>query len=390
MTDAEREMETKRGSESATEAVVNSSAIIELPSELLFTIFSRLTLREIVICHSVCRLFRQTLTSTSFIPLASHIPPLPLFILRPSNHHNHSSSTLYALDPFRSHQLLRLPLDFMIPFRSKETTLTPVASSFGLLYLWSNPHSSIIVCNPLTLRFRFLLMLGSSWSLRHVTVLVGSPGEVVVFNHRSAIYFSQTFGRTSTDLPYRFRSPILVSDKIFALCDTGLRRQWTLVSGKKPQQFGRPAWETVEFGSWERVERHEWKAVFDSLEQPRLIRGRGNNEILMAGGLRSLQDATCSTFLILRLDLDRLEWDEVGRMPKKMFKCFKDSTKLKAFGGGDWVFFSGKCVQRLAMWNSSSLDWRWLHGVDGRRKSVRKGFLFDASLTSVPWSSTSS
>ncbi|XXG47009.1 hypothetical protein AAC387_Pa02g1722 [Persea americana] len=127
----------------------------------------------------------------------------------------------------------------------------------------------------------------------------------------------------------------------------------------------------------------EWKALLNKLEQPRLIHGRGNNEILMAGGLRSW-DASCSTFVILRLHLDRLEWDEVGRMPKMMFKWFEDSPKLKAFGGGDWVYVSGKSVRRVAMWNSSSSDWRWLHGVDGHRKSVRKGFVFDATLTAVP------
>lgn len=131
------------------------------------------------------------------------------------------------------------------------------------------------------------------------------------------------------------------------------------------------------------MEKDEWKALLNKLEQPRLIRGRGNNEILMAGGLRSW-DASCSTFVILRLDLDRLEWDEVGRMPKMMFKWFEDSPKLKAFGGGDWVYVSGKSVRRVAVWNSSSSDWRWLHGVDGHRKSVRKGFVFDATLTAVP------
>ncbi|RWR73080.1 SKP1-interacting partner 15 [Cinnamomum micranthum f. kanehirae] len=376
-------METKRGSESAPEPVFNSSPIVELPLELLLNIFSHLTLREIVLCRSVCRLFRQTLTSSSFLRLASLIPPLPLLILRPSNHHHHhhhhhSSSIVNAFDPFHN-QLLSFPLDFITPFQS--TKITPVASSSGLLYLWSNPHSSLIVCNPLTRRFRLLFTLGSSWSLRHATVLVGSPGEVVVFNNLSALYYSPKFGRLSTYLAYKYRSPIVVSKTIFALCYTGPppwwqpnESPWKLFSCKL-QHFCR--------SGWERVDKAEWKAFLNMLEQPRLIRGRGNNEILMAGGLRSW-DPPCSTFVILRLDLDRLEWDEVGRMPKRMFKWFEDSPKLKAFGGGDWVYVSGKSVRRVAMWNSSSSDWRWLHGVDGQRKSVRKGFVFHASLTAVP------
>ncbi|XXG47409.1 hypothetical protein AAC387_Pa02g2070 [Persea americana] len=125
-------METKRGSESALESIVNSSPITELPLELLLNIFSHLTLREIIICRSVCHLFHQSQTSSSSLRLDSRIPPLPLLILRPSNphHHHHSSSILHAFDPFLN-QLLRFPFDFITPFQSTKTT--PVASPSGLL-----------------------------------------------------------------------------------------------------------------------------------------------------------------------------------------------------------------------------------------------------------------
>lgn len=58
---------------------------------------------------------------------------------------------------------------------------------------------------------------------------------------------------------------------------------------------------------------------FDLLKKPRLVKGIGK-KILMVGGLKSSfsLNNSCSTILILILDLESLEWDEAGRMPLEM------------------------------------------------------------------------
>ncbi|CAL5386482.1 unnamed protein product [Camellia sinensis] len=368
---------------------MDSSPIYFLPQDTLHQIFSNLPLREIIRCRSVCKFFNQTLTSPSFIHLIStQPPPLRLLSLRPPHHHHHSrhvssDATLHAFDPDQN-QWLRFPLTFL-PFHSPQ----PVASSLGLVYLWADSPDStktLVACNPLTRQFRVLPQLGSAWS-RHGSVLVGPPNRVLVLSELAALYFSgstNNWVNFSSNLPSKPRSPILVSDScVLALCDVGSpwRSQWKLFSCTLSSLQSSQ--------SWSRLEKHEWGDVFDILKRPRLVRGIGNR-VLMIGGLRSSfsLNASCSTILILRLDLDTMEWDEAGRMPTQMFRCFQESSKFKVFGGGNRVCFSAKRVGRLVLWDYSEIvgkgEWRWIDGVPGSGDGLCRGFAFDPRLTALP------
>ncbi|KAL6318427.1 hypothetical protein AAG906_041192 [Vitis piasezkii] len=374
---------------------MDASPIYRLPQDTLHYIFSTLPLRQIIICRSVCKFFYQTLTAPAFMELISTQPPLNLIALRPPHHHHHhhhhhhnrdvsSHNALHVFDP-SSNQWVRFPLSFL-PFRSP----TPVASSLGLVYLWADSlnslesNKSLIVCNPLTRSFQVLPQLGSAWS-RHGSVLVGSPNRVLVLTELATLYFSGSdqWLKFSSNLPSKPRSPILVSDSVLALCDVGSpwRSQWKLFACTLNHlQKSQP---------WTRLDRHEWGDVFDILRRPRLVKGLGN-QILMVGGLKSSfsLNAVCSTILILRLDLDSLEWDELGRMPPEMFRCFQESSKFKVFGAGNRVCFSAKRVGRLALWDYSTEtgkgDWRWINGVPGNGDGLFRGFVFQARLTALP------
>ncbi|KAK8691889.1 hypothetical protein V6N13_075384 [Hibiscus sabdariffa] len=341
---------------------MEDSPISRLPEDTLHQIFYSLSLREIMICRSVCKLFNQTLTSSSFMHLISTRSHLNLLGLRPPHHHhNHHSrhvslhSCIHVYDPDQN-QWLRFSLDFL-PFRSPH----PVASSLGLVYLWADsPDSSksLIVCNPLTRQYRVLPQLGSAWS-RHGSVLVDSRNRVMVLTELAALYFSfsqktQQWLKFSSNLPSKPRSPIVISNSIFALCDVG--------------------------SPWRK--RHEWGDIFDIMKRPRLIPGNGN-KILMIGGLKSSYsfNQSCLTILILRLDLETMEWEEATRMPEAMHRWFQDS-KFKVFGGGNRVCFSGKKVGRLALWDCCK--WRWIDGVPGNGDELFRGFTYEARLTAVP------
>ncbi|EXC19911.1 SKP1-interacting partner 15 [Morus notabilis] len=382
---------------------MESPPIYRLPQDTLHQIFSALPLRQIMICRSVSKLFNQLLTSPCFLHLISNRSSLRLLALRPPHHHhNHrhvaSPPCLHVFDPDQN-QWLRFSLDFL-PFRS----LHPVASSLGLVYLWGdssndmsfgpptttttcniNSNKSLVVCNPLTRQFRVLPQLGSAWS-RHGSVLVDSAASrVMVLTELAALYFStggsHQWLNFSSNLPSKPRSPILVSDSVYALCDVGSpwRSQWKLFSCAIARMKSSSSSQ-----NWSRLERHEWGDVFDILKRPRLVRGSGNR-ILMVGGLKSSfsLNSSCSTILILRLDLETLEWDEAGRMPIEMFRCFQESSKFKVFGGGDRVCFSAKRVGRLALWDrcSGKAEWRWIDGVPGSSDGLCRGFVFEARLT---------
>lgn len=285
----------------------------------------------------------------------------------------------------------RFPLSFL-PFRSHY----PITSSHGLLYLWAegptsvsppgNNSKTLIVCNPLTRQFKLLPQLGSAWC-KHGSVLVGSPNQVLVLTELAAIYFSgsttsNNWLKFSSNLPSKPRSPILISDTILALCDVGSpwRSQWKLFrSTVKDLQFSQ---------QWTRLEKHEWGDIFDIMKRPRLLAGK-NDKVLMIGGLKSSYSlhSTCSTILILRLDMESLEWEEAGRMPPEMFRYFQDSSKFKVFGGGSRVCFSGKRVGRLALWEENERgkgEWRWISGVPGNSDGLYRGFVFEARLNAVP------
>ncbi|KAL6962438.1 SKP1-interacting partner 15 [Sarracenia purpurea var. burkii] len=368
---------------------MDAPPIFFLPQDTLQQIFLNLPLRQIIKCRAVCKFFNQTLTSPSFLHfISAQIPPLRLLALRPPHHHHHHhhraspDRTLHAFDADQN-QWLRFPLTFL-PFRSPQ----PVASSFGLVYLWADSIDStktLVACNPLTRQYRVLPQLGSAWS-RHGSVLVGPPNRVLVLSELAALYFSGSnnfWVNFSSNLPTKPRSPILVSDFVLALCDVGSpwRSQWKLFSCTLSTLQTSP--------SWSRLEKHEWGDVFDILKRPRLVRGTGNG-VLMIGGLRSSfsLNASCSTILILRLDLDAMEWAEAGRMPPEMFRSFQDSSKFKVFGGGNRVCFSAKRVGRLALWDYSDEagkgEWRWIDCVPWSGDGLCRGFLFEALLTALP------
>ncbi|QCD79142.1 hypothetical protein DEO72_LG1g2781 [Vigna unguiculata] len=127
---------------------------------------------------------------------------------------------------------------------------------------------------------------------------------------------------------------------------------------------------------------------FSPAMSPQLLRLRGRASSAMNGGTSSTSSsapasfaatATRSTILVLRLDLDKLEWDEATRMPLEMFRAFRESTKFKVFGGGDRVCFSAKRIGKLALWDRCAAEGehavavRW---VEEETKMGREGKCF--------------
>ncbi|CAL5024586.1 unnamed protein product [Urochloa decumbens] len=408
------------GSDSDSDPAADSQPpppIHHLPPDALHNVLLRLQLRDAVVCRPVSRLFNDTL-SPQFLAL---LPTLRLLLLR--HPRPDGGGCLHAFDPARRHWL-RLPFAHFLPYHS----FSPVASSTSLLYLWvetstspppttasssssstspAHPPKSLAVCNPFAGTYRLLPPLGSAWA-RHGTVLAGPAGTVLVLTELAALSYtpsgSAKWMKHPLSLPSKPRSPILASAAaaVFALCDVGTpwRSQWKL--------FSCPL--ATLTGGWAPVERAAWGDVFEILKRPRLLAGAGGRRVLMIGGLRSsfAMDAPCSTVLILRLDLATMEWDEAGRMPPNMYRCFTGlceaasqsngmptaaaggNNKVKVFGGDGKVWFAGKRVRgKLAMWEedetgTSGGKWDWVDGVPGYSDGVYRGFVFDGGFTAIP------
>jgi hypothetical protein len=230
-----------------------------------------------------------------------------------------------------------------------------------------------------------LPQLRSAWA-RHDTVLAGPAGTVLVLTELVALSYTPSGSAKSMkrplSLPSKPRSPILASDAVFALCDidTSWRSQWKL--------FSCPL--AMLTGGWAPVERAAWGDVFEVLKCPRLLAGAGDRRVLMIGGLRSsfAMDASCSTVLILHVDLATMEWEVAGRMPPNMYRCFTGlceaasqggaipataaggNNKVKVFRGDGKVWFAGKRVcGKLAMWEEDEMEssgkWDRVDGLPG-------------------------
>ncbi|KAL2503687.1 SKP1-interacting partner 15 [Abeliophyllum distichum] len=387
---------------------MDSSPLNRLPEETLHQIFFQLPLRQIATYKCVCKALYSALSSPSFRHLLSTQPTsLSLIALKPSDRHISPFPTLHAFDPALN-KWLRFSLSFL-PFSS----LHPITSSDGLLYLWAalpalrnsntthvrnSSQKSLVVCNPLTRQFKILPQLGSAWS-RHGSVLAGSGNTVLVLTELAILYYSESndvkngdvncggvlsnWLKFTSNLPSKPRSPVLVSDVILALCDVGSpwRSQWAIFKTKITNM--------EKTKQWVRVEKRQWGDIFGILKRPRLVKARNDKKVYMVGGLKSsfALQSSCTTILILRLDLESLEWEEVGRMPVEMYKCFMESSKFKVFGGGNKVCFSAKRVGRLVLWEESEegkAEWRWIEGLSGNGDGLCRGFVFDARLDAVP------
>lgn len=399
----------------ADEESAPAAPIHHLPPDALHNVLLRLPLRDAVVCRPVSRLFHETLSS----PLLALLPALRLLLLR--HPRPEGGGSLHAFDPERR-RWLRLPFTSFLPHQS----FSPVASSSSLLYLWietaapapptlpsssssstAHPAKALAVCNPFAGTYRLLPPLGSAWA-RHGTVLAGPGGMVLVLTELAALSYTPSgsgkWMKHPLSLPSKPRSPILAAGAaaVFALCDVGTpwRSQWKLFSCPLAKLTG----------GWAPVERAVWGDVFEILKRPRLLAGAGGRRVLMIGGLRSsfAIDAPCSTVLILRLDLATMEWDEAGRMPPNMYRCFTGlceaaaqgsampapptggNNKVKVFGGDGKVWFAGKRVRgKLAMWEEDEVGstggkWDWVDGVPGYGDGVYRGFVFDGGFTAMP------
>ena len=358
--------------------------IYNLPQDTLHKIFSSLPFRQIIFCRSLSKFFNQLLTTPSFLNLISSTPP-PLNLLTV---HHKESTTLRFFD-LDLKDWIHFPLNFL-PFSS----LLPVASSDGLIYLWAesinNNNStisqtlttaSLVACNPLTHQFRIHPPCPPGF------VLVDSVNRIMVLTVFAVYYFSgdsndsrHGWQKFSSNLPSKPRSPILIEDSAYVLCNVR----------SKLKLFSCCVNSAMSHVTWSRLARPEWGVVFDILKRPQMVRGVGNR-ILIIGGLKSTfkLNPPCSTILILRLDLGTMEWEEAGRMPREMFRCFQDADEFKVFGGGDRVFFSAQRIEKLALalWergDSKRGEWRWIDIMPGKSDGLCREFVFEGRFDALP------
>uniref|UniRef100_A0A803LD56 Uncharacterized protein n=2 Tax=Chenopodium quinoa TaxID=63459 RepID=A0A803LD56_CHEQI len=183
------------------------------------------------------------------------------------------------------------------------------------------------------------------------------------------------------------RRSIFVGSSVYALCWRHMESSCNdIITCKLPEN------ETTSL-VWSLVKKKEWGVRIDILRYPKLLNGVGNKILLVGAEKKTMliNDYAHLAILTLRLDLESLEWEEAGRMPYDMYKCFEETILYnKYFGGGDKVYFSTP-GGRLAVWDDSAKgvigggsEWRWIEGAPDFGDGLSRGFVFNASLSAMP------
>eukprot|EP01018_Ginkgo_biloba_P012811 Gb_12171 [translate_table: standard] len=366
-----------------------------LPADVLERVFSYLPLIDFVRSISVCKCWKQILLCPQFLQRYS-VGVQINWVAVIDDYASITNEVNYDQGRISSDRFINIydarlhKLQFALTFLPSKFSL-PVAASGGILCVAGelNGRKTICLCNPLTKTYRILPALQDSLS-RPVTLMITGPENesakvLIISDDLLALYSSQDdhWVIYGSGIPLRPRSPIIASNGIiYGLEDvgSGWRRHWRLACCRLDGLGSRDIWNPVE--------KNEWGDIFDILEEPSLIRGRGDC-LLLAGGLRSSLslNSACSTFMILVLDLNSLEWNEAGRMPLDFFKHFDVGGGFKIFGGREGVYFSGKRLGRLVLWDFSDGRkgcWRWGDNFSGRNHVLCRGFPFEPRLDAVP------
>ncbi|XP_057841098.1 SKP1-interacting partner 15 [Cryptomeria japonica] len=352
-----------------------------VPGDVLERVFFRLPLLDVARSLSVCKRWQCLLSSPHFIlhysKSAENSNSWVLLTDYNGTALPHNSRLVHFYDP-HLHKSLKVDLSFL-PI---ELTI-PVASSQGLLCVSAHNTNLLCTCNPLTKAYKILPSPNTLPFLSLTLILEGPVFEshkILVISDDLQTMYSPEENRW-IDLASQGRRPksaVTVSNGfLFGFEDVGSdwHPRWTLVCCNINE--GLLLWEPV---------RHNWEDMYDIIKEPCLIRGR-EGFLFMAGGLKaslSLNSA-CSAFVIMELDLKSLEWNEAGRMPAEFYECFDPQGQFSIFGGKEGVYFSGRKVGRLVLWDAGKGCWQWVDcaSIESGNAFFR-GFAFDPRLDAVP------
>ncbi|KAH7422111.1 hypothetical protein KP509_13G091000 [Ceratopteris richardii] len=359
---------------------------MRLPSDVLESIFLRLSVSDVAKARVVCRQWK--------LLLCSHV-----FLTRYGDLNHENWVALFGESGLNEGRVLVLYNATLSTWHRVALNFLPaeftdvIAAVDGLLCVAGqiNGKNIMCVCNPITRAYKILPCLHEVPSLP-VAVMVRSNHKgyqctyyqlIVLRGDAVAVYSStlSTWVEFNTGLPYRPRSPVVCSGVIYGLQNMGSpwKSSWRLVYAK----LGEGCKEV-----WYPLYRSEWGEILDILRQPRLLEAK--ECLLLVGGLKhSVASNLCSTFVILKLDLTTLEWCEAARMPHAFYKHFDLNMDFKIFGGGSSVYFSSKVSPRLVACDfiDGKGVWHWVRDcpVNSYQKTFFcKGFPFEPRLDCNP------
>lgn len=351
----------------------------KVPDDIAASIFSRLTVYDIIRAACACRRFRSLTASHKFLCCLSDSPRPNLLLLAAPLHLLGSE---WAYDPTLD-AWIKLSLAFLQP--SLPDFSYPVASSGGLLCFGSG--RDFVVCNPITKSWRklpkvplvvdmvengqsFRMSFGEDFEQAFGLKWDSITGtyEFVMINHPTSGWGSSKMISYSSSLLQWRGQPALVTAEPCKLqsinivsCNSGFYSLW-----KKGSSLVVYFSSSSSEGIWNEIEAPDCSST---LLNAHLMDRHGS--LYMVGGVGSiwLRDDMWerpTSIRIWKLDLQSKHWMEVTRMPSPVlhdFHQYIDFDQLKCCGKDDVIYLKSPSSGVL-MYDFTMSAWKWLKDLD--------------------------
>ncbi|KAL7002432.1 hypothetical protein U1Q18_003585 [Sarracenia purpurea var. burkii] len=380
-------------SDEADQGVMEVSLDLILPDDLLERILAHLPIASIFRAGCVCKKWHDMVSSRSFLWNFSRVSPhKPWYFMFTCS----DEPIGYAYDP-----ILRKWYNIKLP--CIETSSWFITSSFGLVCFMDNDRrSELYVCNPITKRCRKLeeppgfrspdysalaVSVNRTSHDYNVSVVKSKqvPGDFFRWDFSIHTYNSKTTAWTTilTDVLTGWRSgdESVICDGVlhFLIYSTG--------GGIRGSRHGLIAYNLLSRSS----SSHDLLTKCSIIRVPfSLTCGRLMNlkeKLVMVGGIGKQNRHDIIKGIGIWI-LDGKEWQEIARMPRKLFLGFGEFDDVFASSGSDDLIYI-QCYgsPALLVFSMNQKQWKWSHKCPVTKRfplQLFTGFCFEPRLEIAP------
>ncbi|KAH7365606.1 hypothetical protein KP509_18G036900 [Ceratopteris richardii] len=361
---------------------------MDLPTDILESVFLRLSMFEVARSRTICKSWNAVLCSRQF--LIAH-----------AESNNDDCVALFSQEGRKlvlyndaSPSWHSLSLDFL-PVEFTDV----ITAAGGLVCIAGQYHGAYNICvaNPVTRSYKIFPHIDKTPYLPAGAMVVSKnkvDGEcsykiAILLVDAVALFSSLTFAwvKFETALPCVPQNPTFCNGSLYGLHNTlsPWKWNWRLVYTKLDDAC-------CSKEAWSELYRPQWGEILDILHQPCLLESSDGCLLLIGGlGYSSATDS-CITLIILKLDLTTLEWSEAARMPHEFYVHFACNEDFNIFGHNGNVYFSSEATPRLLVCKLSvgqTTDaelWKWVEdcpsGRNYKTTLLKRGFPFKLVLNS--------
>eukprot|EP00250_Pteridium_aquilinum_P013248 c21228_g1_i1 orf=345-1607(+) len=364
------------GSASPKENRLQGSTWEDLPEELVDRVLAWLPPVCLIRLRRVCRRWHAIVNEHAFLRLLSQLPSHgPCFLMTQKNEDVWQSAVYsYPMSAWHS-----LPLAF-IPKKAHSL----IASAGGLLCFTGleGRHDELFVCNPFREECKRLPDMHHTRQLGFVNMFMDkkarcyrivAAGDCRYWGSNRAMPTEVYDSKSDTWAVFESHPVGNLHSLKSAFCNGQLYCLTLSPCGLVAFNIDR--------GMWESLPVRMPHSLLDAF----LVAGECGRLLLVGRvGLYSVHQS----MRIWELDMRRMDWVEIGRMPHMMFRALLRSSaeSFQCFGHGNFICFAAQKQQRWLMYNTLKKIWHWFGScplLSGSSCKRIKGFFFEPRLDSV-------